>query len=245
MKIHFLFPLMVVVLWPVYAVSDLLGLPFLLTSVVAFFAINRVMLAYNSRAMLRLLPIPERGYDGRRETLERDESRIFNLGFRKTDEFYVKSLGDIVIYVYEHRSEPVNLCVYHTGLKSHCDFITRFDGDVSLTTTSVSSGAGAVRRPANRLAQIFTEADYGAMFESHLNGVAFMARHSLRPAGLADTPFRQLFVKSVKEFNDHSRRDRLFLLKFVGGMATASAQRYKKPLEQQYPAGLTPEMLAV
>jgi hypothetical protein len=82
------------------------------------------------------------------------------------------------------------------------------------------------------------------MFEAHRAGVAFLARHSVRPVGVSLTPFRQLYVKSVKEFNDHSRRDRLFLLKFVGGMAAASAQRYKKPLEQQYPSGLTPEMLA-
>ena len=52
MKPHFLFPLMIVALWPVYALSDLLGLPSLLTSVAAFFVINRALLAYNSREML-------------------------------------------------------------------------------------------------------------------------------------------------------------------------------------------------
>jgi hypothetical protein len=49
MKPYFAFPLMLVVPWPVYALSDWLGLPFLLTSVVTFFAINRSLMAYNSR----------------------------------------------------------------------------------------------------------------------------------------------------------------------------------------------------
>ncbi|HEX6184874.1 MAG TPA: hypothetical protein VFZ44_13395 [Pyrinomonadaceae bacterium] len=243
MKPHYFYLLIFVALWPVYALSDLLGLPTLLMSVVIFFAFNWGVKVFNARAMLRLLPIPKRGYDRRREALERDESQLFNLGFRKTDEFYLKSLSDVVVYVYEHGSEPVRLCVYHTGLKSYCDFITKFDGDVSLTTT-VAASAGAVKRPPHRLAQIFTDMDYGAMFESHQSGVAFMMRHSLRPLGLSAVPFREFFEKSIREYNDFSRRERFFLLKFVGGMATASAQRYKKPLEQQYPSGLTPKMLA-
>lgn len=68
--------------------GDLLGLSFLLTMALMFLALNYSIFAYNSRAVTVLRPIPERGYGRRREVLERDESVLFNLGFRKTDEFY-------------------------------------------------------------------------------------------------------------------------------------------------------------
>lgn len=231
------------VIVPANWLGDQLGLPFLLTMAVTFLALNYFYFAYNSRAMTALRPIPERGYDGRREVLERGESVLFNLGFRKMDEFYLKSISDVVVYAYEHRSEPVVLCTYHAGLTTFCDFITRFEGDVSLTTTSAGS-AGAVRRPARRPAQIFKSLDHAQMFEEHRRGVAFLGRHGLRPAQLPLSSFRQFFVGSVKEFYDCGRRDRLFLLRFMFGFLTAAGQDYRKPLEEQYPAGLPREALA-
>jgi len=228
---------------PVLWLGDWLGLPFFLTAAAGFIALNYLLFAYNSRAMRVLRPIPERGYDRRREALERDEHVLFNLGFRKLDEFYLKSVSDVVVYAYEHRSEPVILCAYHAGVKSFCDFVTKFEGDVSLLTTTAGT-AGAVRRPARRLAQIFKNLDYAQMFEEHRRGVAFLERQGLRASELPATSFRQFFVDSVQEFYDCGRRDRLFLLRFMGGFLTAAGQSYRRPLEQQYPAGLPREALA-
>ncbi len=164
MKPHVQFLLTLIVMAPVAALGDFLGLPYFVTALGFFLAANQFIFFYNSRAMLRLRPVPARGYERRREALERDESLLFNLGFVKTDEFYLKSIGDAVVYVYEHRSEPVVLCAYHAGVKKFCDFVTKFEGDVTLTTTSGGS-AGAVKRPPRRLAQIFKNLDYAGMFE--------------------------------------------------------------------------------
>jgi hypothetical protein len=220
-----------------------LGLPFPLTMVLMFLALNYSIFAYNSRAMTVLRPIPERGYGRRREVLERDESVLFNLGFRKTDEFYVKSVSDVVVYAYEHRSEPVVLCAYHAGLATFWDFVTRFEGDVSLLTTT-SGSAGAVKRPARRPAQILKNLDHAQMLEAHRGGVAFLERQGLRPTSIPPHAFRQFFVTSVNEFYDCRRSRRFFLLRFMFGFLTAAGQEYRKPLEQQYPTGLPREALA-
>ena len=237
------FLLTMVVMAPAVWLGDWLGLPFFVTMLVAFVALNYFIFAYNSRAMQVLRPIPERGYDRRREALERDEAMLFNLGFCKTDEFYLKSLSDVVVYASEHRSEPVVLCAYHAGVKTFCDFVTKFEGDVSLLTTT-SGSAGAVKRPARRHAQIFKNLDYTQMFEEHRRGVAFLGRQGLRPTKLPTSSFRQFFVASVKEFYDCGRGDRFFLLRFIVGFLTAAGQNYRKPLEQQYPAGLPRQALA-
>lgn len=228
---------------PANWLGDLLGLPFLLTMLLMFFVLNYLIFIFNSRAMMVLRPIPERGYDRRREALERDEAMLFNLGFCKTDEFYVKSISDVVVYAYEHRSEPVMLCAYHSGVMTFRDFMTKFEGDVSLLTTS-SGSAGAVKRPARRHAQIFKNLDYTQMFEEHRRGVAFLERQGLSPKKVPTSAFRQFFIEGVKEFYDRGRSDRLFLMRFIGGTLTAAGQNYKKPLEQQYPTGLPREVLA-
>ena len=243
MKPHVQFLLTLAALAPATWLGEFLGLPLFVTMLVMFLAQTWLVFEYNTRAMLRPRPIPERGYDRRREALERDESLIFNLGFVKADEFYLKSISDAVVYVYEHRSEPVALWAYHAGVKSFCDFVTRFEGDVTLTTTSGSS-AGTIRRPPRRLAQVYKDLDHRQMFEAHARAVAFASRHGLRPERIPAASLRESFVGSVKEFNERWRSDRLFLLRFLGGMATGAGQDYRKPLEKQYPSGLTPEALA-
>ena len=222
--------------------GSLAGVPMLVTLVVMFFVINQSLMAFNARAMLVPRPIPARGYEGRREGLGRDEREILRLGFRKTDEFYLRTISDAVIYVYRHETEPVVLCTYHLGLKTFCDFVTKFEDDITLTTTS-GSGVGTTRRPARRLAQVFGNLGYGAMYAAHARASAFIAQHSIRTADVPAAAFREFFVASVKEYNAHAREERFFLMKFVGGMATSAGKRYRMPLERQFPAGLTADLL--
>src|SRR6185369_13909319 len=101
------------VMIPVVRLADSAGVPFLVTLAVFFLVSNQLILLFNSRATQKLWPIPERGYGRRREELERDESVIFNMGFVKSDEFYLKTISDVVVYAYRHRSEPIDLFLYH------------------------------------------------------------------------------------------------------------------------------------
>ena len=242
MKPHVQFLLTSAVIAAAVWLGTLVGVPFLVTMVLMFFVVNQALFAFNSRAMLEPRPIPARGYEKRREALERDGREAAGLGFRKIDEFYLRTVSDAVLYVYKHESEPVFLCTYHLGVKSFCDFVTKFEDDITLTTTS-GSGAGATRRPPRRLAQIFDNLGLGAMFAAHMRASAFMAQHSIRALDVPASEFRGFFVSSVKEFYARGREERFFLLKFLGGMATSAASRYKMPLEKQYPAGLTADVL--
>ena len=222
--------------------GSLAGVPMLVTMLVMFFVINQSLMSFNARAMLVPLPIPARGYEGRREALGCDEREIFGLGFRKTDEFYLRTLSDIVVYAYKHETEPVFLCVYHIGLKTFCDFVSKFEEDITLTTTS-ASGVGTTGRPARRLAQVFGGLGYGAMFAAHVRASAFIAQHSIRKADVPAAAFRDFFVASVREYNAHAREQRFFVLKFAVGMAASAGKRYRMPLERQFPAGLPADVL--
>ena len=242
MKPYVHFVLTLAVMFPVVRLADSAGVPFLVTLAVFFLASNQLTLLFNSRATRKLWPIPERGYDRRREELERDENVIFNLGFVKLDEFYLKTISDVVVYAYRHRSEPVDLYLYHLGVKRTCDFITRFEGDITLTTTTTKS-AGAVKRLPRRLLQIFTGESYDALLERHRRAAAFLSHHGIAAVELPVANFRERFLKSMREFYDCGKSQRFFLLRFFGGLASSAGQNYRRPLEQQYPSGLTLDVL--
>ena len=243
MKPYVQFLLTLVVIFPVVMLADAIGVPFFVTVAAFFLASNQLIFLFNSRASLKLWPIPERGYDSRREALEVDESLLFNLGFQKADEFYLKTIGDAVVYAYKHRSEPVELYLYHLGISRACDFITRFEGDITLTTATAKS-AGALKRPPKRLLQIFPGEGYGALLENHRRAVAFLTQHGIATTNLSPSSLRERFVNSMQEFYSRGRSERFFLLRFLGGLVTASGQNYRRPLEAQYPSGLTLDVLA-
>jgi hypothetical protein len=242
MKPYVQFLLTLVVMIPVVTLGDVVGVPFFITVVIFFCASNQLMFLFNSRASRKLWPIPERGYDRRREAMEADEHLIFNLGFQKVDEFYLKTISDAVVYVYKHRSEPVELCLYHLGINRACDFITRFEGDITVTTATAKS-AGAVKRPPRRLLQIVPGESYDTLLEKHRSAIAFLCNHGISPVNPPASAFRALFVNSMQEFYNRGRSERFFLLRFFGGLLTASGQNYRLPLERQYPSGLTLDVL--
>jgi hypothetical protein len=242
MKPYVQFLLTLAVMFPVVTLADLAGVPFLVTIAVLFLASNQLIFLFNARASRQLRPIPARGYDRRREDLERDEHLIFNLGFQKADEFYMRTISDAVVYAYRHRSDPVELCLYHLGIKRACDFVTRFEGDITLTTTT-SKAAGAVRRPPRRLLQSFPGEGYGELLERHRRAVAFLGQHGIRVVEPHAPTFRARFVSAVQEFYDRGKGDKFFVMRFIGGVASAAGQNYRRPLEQQYPSGLTLDVL--
>lgn len=242
MKPYVHFVLTLVVMIPVVRLADWAGVPFFVTLAVFFLASNQLILLFNSRATRKLWPIPERGYDRRREELERDESVIFNMGFVKSDEFYLKTISDVVVYTYKHRSEPVDLYLYHLGVKRSCDFISRFEGDITLTTTTTKS-AGAVKRLPRRLLQIFHGESYGALLQRHRRAVGFITYHGIAAVEQPAADLRARILKSMREFYECGKSQRFFLLRFLGGVASSSGQSYRRPLEQQYPSGLALDVL--
>ena len=242
MKPHVYILLTLVVMASATSLADSAGVPLIVSVVVLIFGGNRLVFLFNSRASRKLWPIPERGYDRRRGELGRDEHDIFRLGFVKTDEFYLKTISDVVVYVYKHRAEPVELYLYHLGVSRGCDFVTRFEGDITLTTATAKS-AGALKRPPKRLLQIFPGENYDALLGAHRRAVAFIGHHGLAAVEQPASALRALFVKSMQEFHERGRSERFFLVRFAGGLASSSGQNYRKLLEQQYPSGLTLDVL--
>jgi hypothetical protein len=212
--VHFLLTLVVIV--PVVRLAEAAGVPFFVTLVAFLLVSNKLIFLFNSRATRNLWPIPERGYGRRREELERDENMVFDLGFVKMDEFYLKTVSDVVVYAYKHRSEPVELYLYHLGVKRTCDFVTRFEGDITLTTTTTKA-AGALKRPPKRLLQIFLGENYDALLERHRRAGAFLTQHGLSAVEQPASAFRARFVESMREFYERGKSERFFLFRFFGG----------------------------
>jgi len=213
-----------------YALIEAAGLPFVFVAALMFVVPNYVAYHYNARRCEQTWPIPECGYERRREDIERDEHMIFNLGFDRVDEFHQKASSNYIAYCYKHTAESVFLIVYHFGVTKGCDFITFFrESDATLTTSPLKSG-GMMPRPPQRFLQLFPDASYAELFDEHRRSLAFLRGRGLTPLDHPAASFRGHVVRFLREFYDAGVS---VYFKLPYWFLMDRAARYCKPLEEQ------------
>jgi hypothetical protein len=188
---------------------------------------------FSFRNSLEFQPIPETGYEKRIVVLSLNEQILGNLGFRKTDEFYLQTSTDIIFFVYRHEQYPITFCDYHFGGdKQFSDLITKFDNEYSLTTSNSKYG-GVIKREKENLLQNFESRPFHELLNQHMQAGKFLCEQNLRVKNLQSENFRQWFMDGFKKEGKKLRKPYM-PLKIMYGMATNYRQRYAKPIEQQF-----------
>lgn len=188
---------------------------------------------YTFRNSLELQPIPESGYEKRLVVLALNEQLLSNLGFRKIDEFFMKTSTDLIAFVYRHDQYPVTFCDYHVGGdKQWSDLITRFENEYSLTTSNSKYG-GVIKRDKEFLLQNFESRLFQELLNQHLQAGKFLSGQDFQVKNLQSENFRQWFTDGFKK-EGKKLRNPIMPLKIMYGMATNYKQRYAKPIQQQF-----------
>lgn len=188
---------------------------------------------FTFRNSLEFQPIPESGYEKRLVVLSLNEHLLGNLGFRKIDEFYMKTSTDLIAFVYRHDQYAVTFCDYHVGGdKQWSDLITRFENEYSLTTSNSKYG-GVIRREKESLLQNFESRPFQELLNQHLQAGKFLSEQNFQVKNLQSENFRQWFMDGFKK-EGKKLRNPLMPMKIMYGMATNYKQRYAKPIQQQF-----------
>ncbi|MBV9959010.1 MAG: hypothetical protein JO360_11345 [Acidobacteria bacterium] len=219
--------------------SVLLGVPFwaVLGLVMPGLALAQMYAAnrFNGRASLECEPVPLTGYEMRLDRLEVARLDFDQLGFQKTDEFYLRMACDVVTFVHQHTHEPLYLCDYHFGQMVGVDLITYFEDDITLTTTTMQSG-GTVPRQPKSLLQVIQHRSPAEVFAYHQHAVDFIKGRGVRPVYVPYLTFKERFMQSIREFFRRTRNP-LWSVKFIYWHFTRRGKIYMKPIQEQYLAG--------
>lgn len=188
---------------------------------------------FSFRASLEFQPVPETGYEKRIVALALNEQILGNFGFRKIDEFYLRTSNDLVAFVYRHEQYPLTFCDYHLGAdKQWSDLITRFENDYSLTTSNSKYG-GVIAREKESLLQNFESGSFQELLAQHLEAGKFLCGQNLKLKNLQSENFRQWFMDGFKKEGKKIKKPQM-PLKIMYGMMTNYKQRYAKPIQQQF-----------
>lgn len=192
---------------------------------------------YNFRESLQMEPIPERGYSSRTKELEKDQETIqYSLDFRKIDQFYLKTIPNSVTYVFKHKKEPIYFCIYHLGKKMACDFLTRYENDMYLTTSNVID-AGMTPRPDKYFLQIFPGKSYKDLYNEHQKSHLFLNNKGVRTFNMAEGEFRHYFMKSFFEQGAYIRKFFLWPIRLIFRTITQRGRVFCKPIIDQHAQG--------
>jgi len=193
---------------------------------------------YSFRESLAIQSVPEHGYKSRTNDLER-ESRLIELqGFYKIDQFYLRMIPDSITFVFKHTKEPVYFCIYHFGKKHTCDFVTRFENEYYLTTSS-SVDAGMTPRPEKALLQIFPSTPYETLFQKHLKSRDYIFQNGISTFDIQEGEFRFYFMKSIKEQADHIRKSLFWPLMLLIRTISQYGRKFCSSIKEQYPQGFS------
>ncbi len=193
--------------------------------------------SYSFRRSLRIEPIPGKGYASRIKALDIEKIKLNNLGFAKTDGFYLKMIPDTIVYVFKHKAEPVHFCLYNLGTKMTCDFVTRYGDEYSLTTCNNVDG-GMTPRPERSLLQIITKVTYANLFGIHMKAHNFLVNKGLKTYDIAEEEFHQYFLKCLHSQAKFVREFMFWPVLLVFWTITRRGRVYCKEIETQYKKGL-------
>lgn len=192
---------------------------------------------FNFRKDLQFEPIDRVKFEERIRQMETDACKVINLGFNKTDEFYLKLIPDSITYIFKHASEPIYMNLYHMGPKIVPDVVTLFDSGFSLTTSSTPD-AGNIPRSNNEFLQVFENLSYENLYEEHRKSVEFLKNRGLNPREASQPEFRDEFMKSLKETGEKVMSYTLWPVLLLFWVVTVRGKIHKMPIEKQVESGL-------
>lgn len=196
-----------------------------------------VSVLYNFRQSLKMNNIPAHGYGSRIKDLDREAGKVYGLGFKKIDQFYLKTIPDSVTYVFQHEKEPFSLCIYHMGQKMVCDMLTRFENDYHLTTTD-SVDAGMAPRPKKSLMQIFPRQPYATLVQQHRQALAYVENSGIRVYDIPQLEFRRYFMTSYRTHADYMKKLFLWPIALIIRTLTKPGRIYCRSITEQFPEGI-------
>ncbi len=191
---------------------------------------------YSFRDSLKMEAIPSNGYQDRVERLEREKAELNRLGFDKFGEFYLKTIPDSVTYLFKHQTEHVFFLIYHFGPKVGYDFVSHFQSDMTLTTSSTVDG-GMTPRPEKNMLQIFENTSYQRSFDKHLQGCKLIQTNGYSFVDLKTEYYPQLILKSLHELAAYVRKIPFWPVLLVFWTITKRGSRYLKTIEEQVREG--------
>jgi hypothetical protein len=191
---------------------------------------------YNFRESLKIEPIPQRGYRSRIRDLNGDLPVLETLEFEKIDEFYLKTIPNIITYVFKHKNDPIYLCQYHLGQKMASDYITRYRDEITLTTANTVD-AGMTPRPDKNLLQIFPGRSFGDLLLEHQKSHQFLTENFTKAYDIPESEFRHYFMKSFHEQGAYMRKPLLWPFVLLVRTVTKYGKIYCKSVIDQLSDG--------
>jgi hypothetical protein len=187
---------------------------------------------YTFRDSLALEPIPETGYEKRLQDLETNQPFLSQIGFVKFDEFYMQTSNDLVAFVYQHLDLPIIALDYDLEILKQIDFDTKFEGEITLTTTNCKT-AYMHERSDEKLIQSFPEMSFEELFNKHKQAVEFLKDQGLEPLEINHKYFRQEFLD---EFIQVGKKFKGILSPFttLHRYKLGNEYEYRKPIQEQF-----------
>jgi hypothetical protein len=192
---------------------------------------------FNFRKDLKPEPVPRGAFDQRRNDLDMDKATLDRMGFEKIDEFLLKIIPDVVVYLFRHREVPVYYCLYHMGAKKMWETVSLFDQDVSLTT-SMSGDSGNIPLPPTSLLQVFPDASLQLVLEAHSQAIQFLASRGYRPVEHSASQFREDFMTAYWKTEQRIMSTPIWPVMLVIWVIINRGKMYAKPIEAQYRDGM-------
>jgi hypothetical protein len=229
-----------------FAIFTLIDIPFwlVMVTIIPFLIIGLIYgsFLYRFRESLKMETIPNSGYKKRTDALDRESIRIEALGFRKIDQFYLKTIPDSVTYVFKHEREPICFCIYHFGKKFACDYVTRYRNGFFLTTSDAID-SGMTPRPSKALLQIFPDQTYEKLLNEHRAAHAYINRNSINIFDIPETEFRFYFMKCLHEQSEYIRKYPFWPILLLIRTLIQYGRKFCRTVPDQYPSGFADLLL--
>ena len=192
---------------------------------------------YNFRSSLEMEDVPKYGYAPRLKELENEASKLEALGFRKIDQFYFKTIPDSISFVLKHEDEPIYFLIYHFGQKYAYDFLTRFEREYYLTTSSAIE-SGLVPRPEKSMLQIYPNMAYHRVLEEHRESFQYIKQKGIGVYDVPEAEFRYFFLKNYRDHAAFIKKLPFWPIALIIRTISRPGKAYCKRIKEQYPNDL-------
>jgi hypothetical protein len=187
---------------------------------------------YMFRKSIDFEQIPAGKFNRQLAQLEENQQKLAELGFVKFDQFLFRTSTDIIIYIYQHQTEPIYLCNYHFGQFEFADLITNFEDDFTLTTANAKN-AGIVPRSDEKMLQVFDGRPIEELAYYHHQSIQFLESQGFTTEPTEPEAFRHFFLKSYFE-TGKKLKGFTAPAKLIYWLLSGVNKRYGKTIQQQY-----------
>lgn len=151
----------------------------------------------SGRESLVFEPIPDTGYEKRLKALDTNEAIFSQFGFRKFDEFHLRTIPDLICYVYHHEQYPILAQHMHADALEAIAFETKFENGASLETSN-SKNAGLITLEKTKMLQAFPGRSFDEILHKHFESVNYLRQNGYMPKPLSLPLFRQELMDELK-----------------------------------------------